>query len=703
MRYIFIIIISFIYNTTYLASKRSYASIKDIRISSAQKFTDYNVVPGDMTYIVLKMDTFRQGLYNTFTTPMSSTISYKAIPGKCISYPQHNIMNSVISYLQEDTIPLQICACRLSNPCSKATENLFHDQYCTYEQLKCKELIGCTSVVTHHPIEYCDIIEERVNIKFVPLEFKKQSYFHPGIHVIFSYGNVIREKDLFLDLEHGNIRKTYTVKFHNNDYQITVEKKGEQLICASYTQNKEIISTCEPTPALKKPTVYKINNTTIGIKFEGCVVPKNCHYSMRLGTPDKDYPVTLKVIAPKVTPNRFFPKHIYCSDGKNFTYNNISDIKNIHKQCNDSILPTVKYLEDSKSPLICIHNINFESQKYTMYYSGTVTITSTAQQKNTQNNYKSTSSTTIAHSNGTLMHNMLVPFYKNKNNIPTECSANNRGAIFLHNIPQNILNKIHKINDMYQLPQKYVRQHSQIYNNKKSNPCIDNNLLFSYQNTRIQYNTQGKAYSSPYLDDKGNIYEPKKYKKIIPQNPYDQELCINNFKTYEYSMQTQHTKLTNTANTNSLSDTIFDKHIQMIEYNGPLKAVPNNFDHRISLNDNCDYLKIESWGGTERGIKSPVSTSIIHKRFSNYPIVIQIKLGRQSNKSSNTFTKIVISSLINPRTQHKISYITTTNAKTHIFTPTRTNFFNIVNTTSHAIQNPNNNNSGMVRITCEKW
>ncbi|UTO55714.1 hypothetical protein LUA82_01360 [Neoehrlichia mikurensis] len=667
---------------TNFSSNKSYASItRDIHVYIPPHNNMEYYMPDDMMYMMLNIRNFNRNM------PYYS--EYRIFPGKCISHPQHEILKSVISYTNRNTIPFLMCACKLKDPCNKNMENLFSNQDSIYiAQHYCEEIIGCASIDIYRPIKFCNIIEEYQIIKFVPINFHDQNYFHPGIRVIFSYGKIIQEKNLFLNLENGETQKDYTIPFRGNTYVITIKKTEEQLICASYVEYIRKITTCVPTPPLQKPTVHKVNNNTLEVRFKECT-SKNCNYVLQSGM-KKTTPITLQVISPYVTTNRVFYKTIYCANNKEFTYNNISDFYNKSKKCDNKILPTVKYQENNNGPIICVHNINFEPKEYIINISGVISISNT----NTRNKAAPINAISSHYNFGTIMHKMLVPFYKDRQNTLTECYANDRGSLSFYDIPQKVLDKVEQIGNMYKIPTKYVRNFSKVHK-KTNNPCKTNkHLLFSYQNTRIIYDTQGKTHVSSYIDNKGNIYIPQDIDNIEPLNPYDQGLCIDNFTTYQFNTNTP------TTISNNQTNKIFEEHIKTI--NNTSTTLPNDFDHRMILNDSCNFLRIESLGSTAKKTKSPLLILIIEKTSLQYPIIIQIKLGRKSNIPSETITKIVISPLTNTKNKyHTVPYDIKQNSKTHIFVPHSTNYFRILSTISR-ITEPLTNN-GMVKITCEQW
>ncbi|WP_232228951.1 hypothetical protein [Ehrlichia japonica] len=139
---------------------------------------------------------------------------------------------------------------------------------------KCDARPACENIsprLSHIP--FCPIIFEDKNIiRFVPVEFSRQTYFKPGIRLIVLDGGNLYKEDFFLS-SYNSEKKKYKATFAGKLYKFSVYRFGDSKICVDYYDNKgAFLTKCIPIPALSTTVLRKHLVNKVGIQFNNTLL-----------------------------------------------------------------------------------------------------------------------------------------------------------------------------------------------------------------------------------------------------------------------------------------------------------------------------------------------------------------------------------------------------------------------------------------------
>ncbi|MFV9924066.1 MAG: hypothetical protein AB8U34_03935 [Anaplasma ovis] len=247
----------------------------------------------------------------------------------------------------------ELCAC-VSEYCHNKT-------YAMHGSMSCKHA-ACRPLIAIDTPSFCSFLPGRKRVKFVPVSFSKQGYFHPGIRVV-SYTDDSKGRSasvgrsLYLNLEAGETKKEFTVTLLGSTYVIDVEKKmREDLICGTYKEGGEKVYTeCVPTPFLPKPKIRKVRKkrNMMSVRFPGCLDKKKCVFELRAGK-NMDFPAELSVIIPVVSDDYMFEQYAKCPEGVASDPVSVGVVRAGHLLCEDGSKPELRYLSGHSGNLRCL-------------------------------------------------------------------------------------------------------------------------------------------------------------------------------------------------------------------------------------------------------------------------------------------------------------------------------------------------------------
>ena len=247
----------------------------------------------------------------------------------------------------------ELCAC-VSEYCHAKT-------YAMHNSMSCKHA-ACRPLIAIDVPSFCSLLPGRKRVKFVPVSFARQNYFHPGIRVV-NYtdegkgGSASVGRDLYLDLEAGETKKEFTVTLLGSTYVIDVEKKmREDLICGTYKEGGEKVYTeCVPTPFLPRPRIRKVRNkrNMMSVRFPGCRNKQKCVFELRAGQ-KMDFPAALSAIIPVVSDDYVFEQYAKCPEGVTSDPASVNMVRAGHLLCKDDSKPELGYLSGDSGNLRCL-------------------------------------------------------------------------------------------------------------------------------------------------------------------------------------------------------------------------------------------------------------------------------------------------------------------------------------------------------------
>ena len=441
---------------------------------------------------------------------------------------------------------------------------------------KCDARPACKSIsprLSHIP--FCPMIFEDKNIiRFVPIEFSRQTYFNPGIRlIVLDDGNLYKE-DFFLSSDDFE-GKEYKATFAGKLYKFTVYRSGDNRVCAYYYDSKgEILTNCVPIPVLSKPVLRKHRVDKLGIQFNNTLLEQ--------GNPVDDdimRKFNINIIRPKINlKNHIFYLSTWCQDG---------ELLKLNGYCQGGI-SKVKYKHDNAIMIKCV-DIS--------------TIFGYALRLPTEQGDRYIWLKPLPYR---MLHYVRVKGeYKQCPDYGYDIASKKQD--FLDNI---LINE-----DDY-----YVNSDEQNGNEKISiNP--DNHPCNNIKDSRYLYKNIPKYTKSPKLFSRAvpQFVEPNgfdvnilKYfnidhREILPLNqlwqsklqPLDYHsmgMCIDNFGGIIY-----------TATKGSKNDKTSSA--MLLKYNRALKDKKHTYEllhnsklqHTYNVPGNCDFVKVEVWGGGQSG------------------------------------------------------------------------------------------------------
>ncbi|MDB1135743.1 hypothetical protein [Candidatus Anaplasma sp. TIGMIC] len=232
------------------------------------------------------------------------------------------------------------------------------------------QVANCVHRVCHPRISgeeplFCSAMLPRTQVKFVPITFRGQSYFTPGIRVLFTQEvedakkarTLPMAKNIYLDYGAGQVRKVEHFYINGDIYEIVVERQeGQDLICGTYmSMGKSVVSSCVPTPSLRIPRVYHSPHDprTITAVFHGCSKVQDCTFRLRVGEESTRF-VGLQAVIPSFNHEYSMKQYAVCPQHSHIDQPTVDAMRKGTVLCQDGTRGKIKYMTGS-SNLICLH------------------------------------------------------------------------------------------------------------------------------------------------------------------------------------------------------------------------------------------------------------------------------------------------------------------------------------------------------------
>ncbi|MGN7661006.1 MAG: hypothetical protein ACTJLK_00020 [Anaplasma sp.] len=246
--------------------------------------------------------------------------------------------------------------------CGCVSQTCYDTTWATHSTRLCKHK-ACSPLLLPGTRGFCNFLPWNGRIKFVPISFADQDYFHPGIRVVSdkrrSGSTAPLARNLYLDFEHRETEREFMVDLGGNMYKIHVERKPGDLICAAHKEGDTVVRTgCVPTPALPhKPSVHRIprKSGVIRVTFPGCKRPSNCTFDLRMGE-EKQFPANMYAFVPSVTEDHMFDQYAICPDGPVSEPEKVAKMRAGQLLCPGNHTPELRYKlgDTSSSNLRCL-------------------------------------------------------------------------------------------------------------------------------------------------------------------------------------------------------------------------------------------------------------------------------------------------------------------------------------------------------------
>ena len=470
--------------------------------------------------------------------------------GSCkVIYPGSAIYSSMaaITFLENTNIGSQVCVCLVGNCDVK-----FIRGECNQASIRCKKVI-----IAADPPPFCSILDASNIVSVTPLAFSKQTFFNPGVKIhIHSGSGKVYEKELHAKSYKIGDRTSYNISYAGVPYEFQVYKGGYGTVCVEYINNgvkeKDV---CFPSPELMRPKVTPSANG-VHIQYQDCQGLSDCNVDMSSGTQNRD--MGFSVIKPKINFNNYTLLSQYkCEDGKI-----VEDVN----QCANNVGTRLGYVSDNNGNVTCVVNMPFVPIKYSI-------------KKNNRDLWLN-------------MHEKMLSGYgvvieKNDDGKKFERYVNcdHKFAIDIKSMTQDQLDKISSVKQDTFLniaghynPKSAVCRGSMLYKYENHRLYEESDQVSCKDVVELDYGTRKiKVCNSLYVSDDDFtdfFHKDDELKDIVPLNPILQGMCVSNFPSYEYKKRT-------------LTRTI----------------LPTSYKLSIDKQSTeCDFLKIEAWGGGASGI-----------------------------------------------------------------------------------------------------
>ncbi|KJV63409.1 hypothetical protein DB91_02040 [Ehrlichia sp. Wisconsin_h] len=181
-------------------------------------------------------------------------------------------------------------------------------------------------------VPFCPVIFEDKNImRFVPIEFSRQTFFKPGIRlIVVDDGNLYKE-DFFLSDDDFFEGKECKAAFAGKLYEFKLYRSGGDKICVYYYDKGEFLIKCFPIPVLSQPVLRKYRIDKVGIQFSNTLLKPGNHVDDNIM---REF--NINIIRPKINfKNHGFYLSTRCKDGvllkpNEYCQNGISEVQYKH-------------------------------------------------------------------------------------------------------------------------------------------------------------------------------------------------------------------------------------------------------------------------------------------------------------------------------------------------------------------------------------
>ncbi|KAB0452392.1 hypothetical protein FY192_02670 [Anaplasma marginale] len=512
----------------------------------------------------------------------------------------------VVGYVQRnENNELQICACTkwtsildsgLARELEiKRTEQ--EDELTNFEDLSLDDRVrdrceymntwkGCVSIIAITPDlpVFCNAFAKESRIQVLPMEFRRQSYFTPGLRVITEDRGASKAQDLYLGASRkhvptrsskvksidckGEISKAFgelsgcsfpAESPHSGEdvssFGYLLSRNGEE-ICIERTSNSGKVVDCVPAPSLQRPSITAIPGDKVQIKFNPCkgANGQDTDYcDVTMGPGDRDSTIGFAVARPKFDIGRY-----------DFALRYVCDEPGVElKDCKQ---PRQVYDEDPSGNVTCLMDLQFSPKKFYVKRDGRYYW------------IRELPKVLVGRSRDT----------KAKRNLLCADSA----SLDLATMRQEDIDRMRGRG-------RFFRMIPPEGSSSSGDVLCKDNMLYFYDNDRVfAHDTPAMCSSASrdgvigghcktrYVseDDHQPFFlqesEELSTSAVTPLNSHMQGLCVSNFPAYEYKYYSGNSPLAA-----GLSVEESNKHLLEISRN----------------NTQCDFIKIEMWGGGESG------------------------------------------------------------------------------------------------------
>ncbi len=512
----------------------------------------------------------------------------------------------VVGYVQRnENNELQICACTkwtsildsgLARELEiKRTEQ--EDELTNFEDLSLDDRVrdrceymntwkGCVNIIAITPDlpVFCNAFAKESRIQVLPMEFRRQSYFTPGLRVITEDRGASKAQDLYLGASRkhvptrsskvksidckGEISKAFgelggcsfpAESPHSGEdvssFGYLLSRNGEE-ICIERTSNSGKVVDCVPAPSLQRPSITAIPGDKVQIKFNPCkgANGQDTDYcDVTMGPGDRDSTIGFAVARPK-----------FDIDHYDFALRYVCDEPGVElKDCKQ---PRQVYDEDPSGNVTCLMDLQFSPKKFYVKRDGRYYW------------IRELPKVLVGRSRDT----------KAKRNLLCADSA----SLDLATMRQEDIDRMRGRG-------RFFRMIPPEGSSSSGDVLCKDNMLYFYDNDRVfAHDTPAMCSSASrdgvigghcktrYVseDDHQPFFlqesEELSTSAVTPLNSHMQGLCVSNFPAYEYKYYSGNSPLAA-----GLSVEESNKHLLEISRN----------------NTQCDFIKIEMWGGGESG------------------------------------------------------------------------------------------------------
>ena len=493
------------------------------------------------------------------------------------------------------------------------------------------------------PPPFCDQFEAPPKIGIVPV--KESSFANPQIKFVVNAvsvkqcdnGTIIAIGASCADGSRGMELKSHDkiVKLTNNDVQDFAIKYGIQKyhfkayqaknkVCGEFLGNDDdlagslagvpIYRSCYDIPGMKKPLIGTYNDKRVKITIPETKREYTLVYgadAMKVGGGYK-----FKLIKPKVDEERKFALSIKCKDNSPATKS-----AGGRMTCQDKSFPTVAYVEDKNSNVMCLLGWNPTPAEYVIIRNNRLFTGRSLGRAFIRDRTLAeiTREITRKYANSTIDERIVTDelnFWLN--------------AFYIQQLSQNTLDSIQENNDRYLMTQdgkssRFIYNDVYKYIALSSPPVQDvsyNTVTIAHKKFFILGSNIVDYSNKPVFFTKSELLD-REYKVRRPRNPFLLDLCVPRFPYIEY--------------------TKVDKQ----EYYFTV-------DHK---NNKCDFVTLEAWGG---GASGYIFTDSNDKKTAKY--------GKSFSGAAGGYVKAVMH--ITPNSAPQVFKISFTNIpKNNSYTP----------------------------------
>ena len=474
---------------------------------------------------------------------------------------------SILYVDKNNSLNLKLCMCMVNSCKNLPVDQSEWSSVCESEAI-CQR-IGQKFV---EPLPFCSMIFEEKNImRFVPIEFSRQTFFNPGIRLIIADNGMLYKQDFFLSGD-DFIQKDCEVIFGQKVYKFKIYRFGHNNICADYYYQGRSLNKCVPIPVLPQPILSRSEYGKVKVSFITTDLDQNLVFED--GVLNK---AGIKIIKPKINlDNHQFYLYEGCTNG---------EILNETEYCLNGEMSIIKYQHDDKITVKCINGLS-------AVFGYVLKIKEKGYDR---------------HIWLKPLPDKMVRYVRIKPKKYIQCADYEYD---LKNETQDFLDEILiNDNDYYFFANKHNRSEKlNIY--PGNNPCNDlKDSFYLYQNTRLRLKKQNSTDLYPEVltqftesgqfdaevlryvnaDNKEKLSLDIMFKdKLNFLDAYSMGMCVDNFESRTYA-----------AEKTAINSSGFKKNINDHSINVWLH--PPKFTDVYNIPSKCDFVRVEIWGGGQSG------------------------------------------------------------------------------------------------------